>query len=40
MQLQTLLPAPSLVQLDYLVASDVLITLVARTRQPVKYKIT
>jgi transposase len=34
MQLQTLLPAPSLIQLDYLVASDVLITLVARTRQP------
>ncbi len=34
MQLQTLLPAPSLIQVEYLVASDVLITLVVRTRQP------
>jgi transposase len=34
MQLQTLLPAASLIQLEYLIASDVLITLVARTRQP------
>ena len=34
MQIQTLLPAPALVQLDYLVASDVSITLVARTRLP------
>jgi transposase len=34
MQIQTLLPAPALVQLDYLVASDVSITLVARTRPP------
>jgi hypothetical protein len=33
MQLRTLLPAPSLIQLDYLVASDALITLVARTSQ-------
>src|SRR5438552_3946069 len=33
MQIQTLLPAPSLIQLDYLVASDAMITLVARTSQ-------
>jgi transposase len=34
MQLHTLLPAPTLLQLEYLVASDVLVTLVARTCQP------
>jgi transposase len=34
MQLRTLLPAPSLLQIDYLVASDVLITVVARTCKP------
>jgi transposase IS204/IS1001/IS1096/IS1165 family protein len=34
MQLHTLLPTPHLIQLDYLIASDVLITLVARTYRP------
>jgi hypothetical protein len=34
MRLETLLPAPSLIQLDYLVASNVRIILVARVRQP------
>jgi transposase len=33
MQIQTLLPAPTLIRLDYLVASDVQITLVAHTYQ-------
>jgi transposase len=33
MQLRTLLPTPTLLQLDYLVASDALITLVAHTCQ-------
>src|SRR5438046_2441058 len=33
MQLRTLLPTPHLIQLDYLVASDVLITLVGHTCQ-------
>jgi hypothetical protein len=33
MQIQTVLPAPTLIQLDYLVASDVQITLVAHTCQ-------
>jgi transposase len=34
MQLRTLLPEPSLLQVDYLVASNVLISLVARTCPP------
>jgi transposase len=34
MQLRTLLPTPHVLQLDYLVASDVMITLVERTCRP------
>jgi transposase len=33
MQIQTLLPAPALIQLDYLVGSEVMVTLVAHTCQ-------